>query len=68
MQGLLFDLQKAKGDAMTDTTDENMKAHYAKLRERAEQIVLKARGNRDAPGFDLCVDAEFKVLMRRAHD
>jgi hypothetical protein len=32
------------------------------LRSRAEKAVLLARGSYDAPGFEACVDAEFRRL------
>lgn len=42
------------------------------LREQAYQNVLTIRGSWDAPGFDCCVEAEYKELKAqqegRSHD
>lgn len=32
------------------------------LREQAEATVLRVRGSYDAPGFDICVEAELQCL------
>lgn len=36
------------------------------MREQAEANVLAARGSRDVPGFDLCVEAEISRLVDEA--
>ena len=33
-----------------------------KIKEEAYNRVLKARGSNDAPGFDLCVEAEIELI------
>lgn len=44
-----------EGDGMSDEKT---------LREIAEETVLRIRGSNDAPGFDLCVEAEIERLRK----
>ena len=48
---------------MTKTSEQPIKLTVdERLMNRAEATVLRYRGSYDAPGFDACVESEYKAL------
>jgi len=65
-EAILFeDLQLAAVHHILRNIDAKEYANYKRiLREIATERVLAVRGANDVPGFDLCVEAEMKSIIK----